>query len=297
MEFKQLQSFAAVVEYESFTKAAEHLYISQPTISTHIRMLEEEFHSSLIIRTTKSLEVTPRGRELYEYARQVIAGRDNLLRRFTKENQNILQIGTSTIPSAYILPEILPDYRMRYPKIQLHIHQTHSQGVLEGLRNDTFEVGMVGMKEQEERFVFLPFYQDSMVLITPAKDPYLQLQGQPELPIGQLLEQPFLLREQGSGSKKCVETYLNRLGIREEELHVTARLNDQETIKSLVAGGLGISIISEKAAESWAREGRILSFPLPEYGAARKLYLVYRKEFVLKEAAWSFIGFVREFYR
>lgn len=297
MEFKQLQSFAAVVEYESFTKAAEHLYISQPTISTHIRMLEEEFHSSLIIRTTKSLEVTPRGRELYEYARQVIAGRDNLLRRFTKENQNILQIGTSTIPSAYILPEILPDYRMRYPKIQLHIHQTHSQGVLEGLRNDTFEVGMVGMKEQEESFVFLPFYQDSMVLITPAKDPYLQLQGQPELPIGQLLEQPFLLREQGSGSKKCVETYLNRLGIREEELHVTARLNDQETIKSLVAGGLGISIISEKAAESWAREGRILSFPLPEYGAARKLYLVYRKEFVLKEAAWSFIEFVREFYR
>lgn len=297
MEFKQLQSFAAVVEYESFTKAAEHLYISQPTISTHIRMLEEEFHSSLIIRTTKSLEVTPRGRELYEYARQVLTGRDNLLRRFTKENQNILQIGTSTIPSAYILPEILPDYRKQYPEVQLHIHQTHSQGVLEGLRNDTFEVGMVGMKEQEESFVFLPFYQDTMVLITPASDFYFQLQGQKELPLPELLKLPFLLREQGSGSKKCVETYFNRLGIREEELHVTARLNDQETIKNLVAGGLGISIISEKAARGWVEEGKLLAFPLPEYRVTRNLYLAYRKEFVLKETAWSFIEFVREFYR
>ena len=297
MEFKQLQSFAAVVEYESFTKAAEHLYISQPTISTHIRMLEEEFHSSLIIRTTKSLEVTPRGRELYEYARQVLTGRDNLLRRFTKENQNILQIGTSTIPSAYILPEILPDYRKQYPEVQLHIHQTHSQGVLEGLRNDTFEVGMVGMKEQEESFVFLPFYQDTMVLITPASDFYFQLQGQKELPLPELLKQPFLLREQGSGSKKCVETYFNRLGIREEELHVTARLNDQETIKNLVAGGLGISIVSEKAVKDYVESRRLLQFSLPEEFSGREFYIVYQKNYILKECAGEFIKFLKAYQK
>ena len=110
MDLKHLQSFVAVVQYGSFTKAAEKLYLSQPTISTHIHLLEEELRSCLMIRTKRSVEITPRGQELYECARSILDMRDNLLRRWMEENDRIIQLGASTIPSAYILPEILPEY-------------------------------------------------------------------------------------------------------------------------------------------------------------------------------------------
>ena len=116
MELKQLQSFCAVVQYRSFTKAAEKLYLSQPTVSTHIRQLEEEFGSRLIVRTTKSIEVTPRGQELYACACGIVHLRDDLLRSWSDEDEKIIRIGASTIPSAYILPQICLLYTSPSPR-------------------------------------------------------------------------------------------------------------------------------------------------------------------------------------
>ena len=100
MDFKQLQSFAAVVKYQSFTKAAEMLYISQPTISTHIRALEEELQSRLVLRTTKDVEITPRGQELYQCAEKIFLLRDSLIESWQMESEHIINLGASTIPSA-----------------------------------------------------------------------------------------------------------------------------------------------------------------------------------------------------
>ena len=140
MELKQLESFTNVVEYRSFTKAAEKLYISQPTISTHIRQLEEELHSRLIIRTTKSIEITPRGWELYECACHILRLRDNLLQRWEGESRKIIRLGASTIPSAYILPELLPAYGKAHPDTYFSIHQSDSQGIVDGLLQGNFDV-------------------------------------------------------------------------------------------------------------------------------------------------------------
>ena len=106
MDFKQLKSLVEVVECRSFTKAAERLYISQPTVSAHIRQLEEELQSRLVIRTTKSIEITPRGLEAYDCARSILELRENLLRRWADDGEQMIQLGASTIPSAYILPEL-----------------------------------------------------------------------------------------------------------------------------------------------------------------------------------------------
>ena len=115
MEFKQLKSFIAVVECQSFTKAAQNLFLSQPSISTHIQKLEEELHSRLIIRTTKNIEITPRGMELYECACEIMKRWDNLLLHWDSETKKIIRLGASTIPSAYILPELLPAYGKEHP--------------------------------------------------------------------------------------------------------------------------------------------------------------------------------------
>ena len=296
MDMKQLQSFAAVVEYRSFTKAAEKLYISQPTISTHIRLLEEELRSCLIIRSKRGVEITPRGQELYACARDILSLRDSLLRRWTEEQSHIIQLGASTIPSAYILPEILPEYGRIHPEVYFTIHQSDSQGVADGILNGSFDVGLAGMDLEHEQLTCVPFYQDRMVLITPVTPRFLALKEAPEAPLDSLLEAPIILREQGSGSRKSAERFLESVGIQEEALNVTARINDQESIKNLVAGGLGVSILSERAARNFVQEKRVLLFELPEAASRRYLYLIFRKSYVLKTYIQAFCDYIRKYY-
>lgn len=293
MEFKQLQSFAAVVKHQSFTKAAERLYLSQPTVSTHIRMLEEELHATLIVRTTKSIEVTPRGKELYECAVTILGLRDNLIQCWSNAENKVIQLGVSTIPSAYLLPEILPEYGKEHPEIYFTIHQSDSQGIVDGLHNGSFDIGMIGMNCEDESLTCIPFYQDRMVLITPVNEYFQVLKRQEAVPIQQLLREPMILREQGSGSKKSAERFLDSVHIREEDLRVTARINDQESIKNLVAGGLGVSIISERAAHNYVEAKRLLMFELPGDDSGRSFYLAFRKNYILKEYVWEFLKYVR----
>lgn len=297
MEFKQLQSFVEVVKWKSFTKAASQLYISQPTISTHIRQLEEELCSRLIIRTTKSIEITPRGQELYECAVNILEIRDQLIRRWASEADKTIQLGASTIPSAYIIPEILPAYGKIHPEIYFVIHQSDSQGVAESLLDGRLDLGMSGMKHREDVLEFIPFYQDRMVLITPVAPRFLELKKQGGEVFSRLLQEPVILREQGSGSYKTADLFLESIGIREKDLHVAARINDQESIKNLVAGGLGISIISQRAAWNFAAEKRLLMFDLPKPFSGRNLYLVYRKDYILRNYIRQFIAFVRNYYK
>lgn len=296
MELKQLQSFAAVVKYHSFTKAAEALYLSQPTVSTHIRLLEEELRSSLIVRTTKSIEVTPRGQELYHCACSMLGLRDGLLRRWADDGHRVIQLGASTIPSAYLLPELLPAYGRDHGEVYFTVHQSDSQGVADGLRDRRFDLGMVGMDCSDEMLACLPFYQDRMVLITPVNEHFQALAQQGEGALAALLSEPIILREQGSGSKKSAQRLFECLGLAEEALHVTARINDQESIKNLVAGGLGVSVISERAAHNFVAEKRLLRFELPEDSARRSFYLAFRKHDVLSPYVAEFVRYVRRHF-
>ncbi len=296
MEFKQLRSFVVVVKYQSFTKAAEQLYLSQPTISTHIRMLEEELRSTLIIRTTKSIEVTARGRELYECALTILGLRDNLIQRWADTENNVIQLGASTIPSAYLLPEILPAYGKEHPEIYFSIHQSDSQGIIEGLINGGFDIGMVGMNRADESLAYIPFYQDRMVLITPVNERFLEMKREEIVPLEELLREPMIFRELGSGSKKSADRFLESVNISEENLRITARVNDQESIKNLVASGLGISIISERAAHNFVEAKRLLMFELPGGDSGRSFYLAFRKNFILKECVSQFLKYVQRHY-
>lgn len=295
MELKQLRSFAAVVRYGSFTRAAENTYLSQPTISTHIRALEKELNTQLLLRDTKNLQVTPRGQELYECACRMLELQDNLLQRWRQSDQHIIQLGASTIPSAYILPEVLPRYGKENPGSYFVVHQSDSRQVIQGVAEGLFDVGMSGMPCQDEAIRCEPFFRDRMVLITPVSRRFLALQSQGETALPELLAEPIILREAGSGSQKSADRFLAQMGLRESELRVTARVNDQESIKNLVSGGLGVSIVSEKAVRDFVAEKRLLAFPLPPGSAERNLYLLLPRH--ANADSLRFSAFVREFYR
>ena len=158
MDFKQLRSFVTVADCGSFTQAAVRLYTSQPTVSAHIRQLEDELHETLFLRTTKSLAITARGRELYDYAVHVLELQDQLLDAWAQDEHTI-RLGASTIPSAYILPEVLPPFRAQHPDAVFSVLQSDSAGVLQQLRAGRFELGFAGAQEQSPELVFLPFFR------------------------------------------------------------------------------------------------------------------------------------------
>lgn len=296
MELKQLQSFVTVATWGSFTRAAELLYLSQPTISAHIRQLEEELQTRLISRTTKTVELTPKGKEVYEYAVNILELRNRMVSACSHEHQNVIHLGASTIPSSYILPEILPIYGKQHPDTYFVIHQSDSQGVVSGLLDGIFDIGMAGMCTGEASLIWEPFYRDRMAVITPVNEHFLTLQKENTASIQELLKEPMIFRENGSGSKKSADRLLERLGVSQADLRITACVNDQETIKNLVAGGLGISIISEKAARNFWEEKRVLVFEFPELDSTRDLYLVHRKDDILSGRVLDFMKFMKSYF-
>lgn len=297
MEFKQLQSYVEIVKHKNLTTAAEQLGISQPTISIHLKNLEEELKSKLIIRTPKAFEITPRGQEFFECAQNILKLRNDLINRWNGQEADIIRIGVSTIPSAYILPEVLPVFGRLHENVYFSINQSDSREIIDAVHKGSYDVGLVGMDTEDELLEFKKFYQDKLVLITPVKEKYLSMKKSGELFQRSLLMEPVILREEGSGSGKSANKFLEKMGIKEEEMHIAARVNDQESIKNLVAGGLGVSIVSEKAVKDYVASKRLLQFELPEDYAGRALYIVWQKNYILKDCVNEFIRFLERYYK
>lgn len=294
MDFRQLRSFTAVVEYQSFSKAADYLNIAQPTISTHIRQLEEELGGRLLLRTTKSVEITPQGWQAYRYAVKILNLRDCILESCSANAQSIIRLGASTIPAAYLLPDVLPRYGETSPETYFVINQANSAAVIDGVTDGEFDVGLVGMKTDREDLDCVPLCENRMILIAPVTERYLSLLQSSGVTLEQLLEEPIVLREKGS--KKSATSFLQSLGIQEEELNVVARVNDQETVKNMVAGGMGVSLISEIAARDFLRERRLLKFELNNCQPSQKIYLVYRSRFGVQPEVASFVEFLQRYF-
>ena len=238
MELKHLVSYASVVRLGSFSRAAEELYIAQPTISMHVRQLEEELQTKLLIRTTKNIELTEKGREVYECAVSILQLRDRILEKCSDGETRIIRLGASTIPSAYILPEVLPAYAKRHPSTYFTIDQGDSRSVAEKLTEGVIDIGLIGMKPSSSELSAEPFYEDTVVIITPVREPFLSMKDRGGATLQQLFEAPVILREEGSGSLKAADTFLARAGFSEKDLHVAARTNDPEAIKNQGSGKL-----------------------------------------------------------
>jgi DNA-binding transcriptional LysR family regulator len=296
MELKHLLSYTTVVRLGSFSRAASELFIAQPTISLHVRQLEEELQTRLLIRTTKSLEVTEKGREVYEYALSILQLKDRITEKCSDSAGRIIRLGASTIPSAYLLPEVLPAYVKCHPATYFTIEQGDSRSVTEKVAEGVIDIGLIGMKPASPDIEAEPFCEDTVVIITPVREPFLTMKENGAATLKSLLAEPVILREEGSGSLKAADAFLANAGYSADDLHIVARTNDPETIKNLVVQGLGISLISSRAAEKYRLENRLLVFSFPEIPVSRRFYLATKKSGNLPECAVSFLRFLRRYY-
>ena len=194
MEFKQLEAFVAVVDYGSFSEAARRLYLTQPTISTHIRSLEEELHSRLILRTTKKTTVTTRGYQLYDSAVRMLEIRNNLLENFTGSQKHMIDLAASTIPSSYLLPELLAGFGNSHPDIYFHSIQTDSEQAIHRVLDGTVDLALVGQNTGDDSCIFIPFCQDTLVVAAPVTERYLKLKEK-SAGFREFLHDPIIIRE------------------------------------------------------------------------------------------------------
>lgn len=296
MEFKQLEAFVAVVDYGSFSEAARKLYLTQPTISAHVRSLEEELHTKLILRTTKKATITTRGYQLYDSAVRMLEIRNNLLENFTGVQKHMIDLAASTIPSSYLLPEILAAFGKTHPDIYFHSIQADSAESINRVLDGTVDLALVGQNTRDETCVFLPFCQDELVIATPITNHYLGLQNK-SVTFEDFIKDPLIIREKGSGTKKEMDLFLEQIGVTPSDLNVIARMNDLEGIKKSIVNGLGISILSARSAIDLQKTKQILLFPLEESAHKRTFYIVYSKNRILKPHVRQFIQFVQNFYR
>ena len=296
MEFKQLEAFVAVVDYGSFSEAARKLYLTQPTISAHVRSLEEELHTKLILRTTKKTTITTRGYQLYDSAVRMLEIRNNLLENFTGVQKHMIDLAASTIPSSYLRPEILAAFGKTHPDIYFHSIQADSAESINRVLDGTVDLALVGQNTRDETCVFLPFCQDELVIATPITNHYLGLQNK-SVTFEDFIKDPIIIREKGSGTKKEMDLFLEQIGVTPSDLNVIARMNDLEGIKKSIVNGLGISILSARSAIDLQKTKQILLFPLEESAHKRTFYIVYSKNRILKPHVRQFIQFVQNFYR
>lgn len=176
MEFKQLEAFVAVVENKSFSEAARQLNLTQPTISAHIQSLEQELNSRLLIRTTKKLTITQRGLQLYDCASNILNMRSNIIEEFTGINKKIVDLAVSTIPSSYLLPEILSAFTCQIPDVYFHSWQSDSLGAVSRVLDGSVDLALVGNTFEEPDCCFIPFRTDKLVIATPVNEHYLKYQ-------------------------------------------------------------------------------------------------------------------------
>ncbi|MCR5482314.1 MAG: LysR family transcriptional regulator [Clostridia bacterium] len=308
MDFKQLTSFVTVVNCRSFSKAAQQLFISQPSISTHIQHLEEELGNSLLSRNAKTIEMTPAGAEFYEYASNILQIRDKMVVCCGVEAGKQIHLGASTIPSAYLLPEICAAFSRKHPDASFSIVQNDSRKITEGIIEKRFDLGFVGTKAQNPDLSFTPFFEDRIVLITPATETFRKIFADEDssrehssvsgtfpaiatIPtLKKLLSFPLIIREEGSGTGNQLQKLLSYTEIPQSELHVIAKINDHEAIKNMVGNGMGVACVSNLALNA-SDLGKLFVCPLPEEVSKRQLYLVQRKNTSLHGYAQLFRNF------
>lgn len=292
MDIRALEVFCKIVELKSFSKAAEAVYLTQPTVSGHIKGLEEFVGLKLLDRLGREVVLTKAGELLYGYAKQVLALRNQALQALEEYKGSLkghLMIGGSNIPGEYVLPALLARFKAQYPEISLTLRIGDSKEIARGVLDGTYELGAVGAKFDDGQLVYTKLLEDELVVALPAAHRWA---ARPAVPLAELLGQPIILREVGSGSRKVLEEALQSAGLNASALTVVAELGSTEAIRQAVKSGAGISVISFRAIQEDLERGTLCTVPVEGLRLTRDFYLIYHKNRSRSPLCVTFTTFV-----
>ena len=294
MDLWQLNIFCKVIELKSFSKAAKAIHLSQPTISSHIKDLEAHFDCRLIDRLSKEATPTKAGELLYGYAKRMLALRDETETALAEYNGKVrgrLVIGGSTIPGTYLMPQLIGDFKKEYPQVIVSLVIGDTDHIIESILNGSLELGIVGAKAETQKIIQKKFIEDEMRLIVPADHRWA---GKKRVSLKQLVSEPFILRERGSGTLKSLQQSLIGLGNSIESLKVIAELGSTQAICQGIKSGAGVSIISTLAVAEDLQAGKFSALEVEGLDLKRNFYLTQHRYRSPSPLSAAFVKFLEE---
>ncbi len=300
MDFDQINAFINVASFRSFSEAAEKMFISQPSVSVRIKMLEEELGVMLFDRSkAREPALTEAGRIFLDYAQSMLNLQEECREKLSGARQTsagLVYVGASTVPGAYLLPSLMARFRKIAPKIDINVNILDTSAVLEGVLNYSYDFGLVGQVKQDERLKYLPLYEDELVLCA-AKGLLPQTDYTEGVSLEALFSMHLIMREKGSATRQLLEKKLFERGYGFDLFTGVTYINSLEGIKQAVREGLGIAFLSRLSVSEMSAAGLVDVFPLSGYDLRRSLYLVYHRSRILCGASERMKAFIVEDFK
>jgi DNA-binding transcriptional LysR family regulator len=292
MDLRRLEIFAKVAELGSFSRAAETLFLTQPTVSEHVRALEDELGVQLLDRLGRGATPTPAGQLLLAYARRMLTlSREahQALERFQGRMSGELVVGGSTIPGEYVLPALVGQFKAKYPDISISLLIGSTRQVSDWLDEGRVEVGVVGARPAARTLAARELMADELVVVVAATHPWAR---RGTITLADLQTEPMVVRERGSGSRDAVEHALHEAGIAPATLRVVGEMGSTQAVKQAVRAGVGIALISRRAVEDECRAGLLACVKVKDLRVARAFYLVTHRDRTRSPLAEAFVEFI-----
>jgi LysR family transcriptional regulator, transcriptional activator of the cysJI operon len=293
MDTRQLAAFCAVVERKSFSQAAERLGVTQPAVSLQIRSLEERLGTQLLDRSGRRVEPTEAGLRLYASAQKLLALEDQLLAEVAGDDagemSGTLELGASTGPGGTVVPLLLCEFGELHPNVRVRLSVFDTQTVVEQVAGRALELGVVGAARRHRGVVFEPLFRDEVVLACP---PDHRFAGK-TISLDDLRSEPLFVMQEGAGVRLVIEDELRSIGVRLRDLEVRAELGLQESVRSAVAAGHGVTFISRTGIESDLAAGTIATARVRGLDPVREIFLVRASGRSETRAAHAFVEFAR----
>lgn len=274
-----LRGFVKLVDEGSFSGAAKRLGVTQPAISAQIRTLEEHFGTKLVMRSGRSWTPTAAGEQLYEHARELGAVADRLeesMGSFGTMPAGRLNVGASTVPGEFLLPRILSPFCEKYPAVRVCVQVGDSAHVAQQILLRRVDIAVMGAPLAVDKLELIPFATDDLVLIASVDN---GLSKMSKVHRDDLIFHPWVLREQGSGTRTMVTEAMAGVGLDPENLGVVLELGTTESVKRAVKANVGLSFISSYALEpaEVAEGGPLRVLNVPGVSAKRTLYVAVER--------------------
>jgi DNA-binding transcriptional LysR family regulator len=285
MDFDQLRTFLEVAKQGSFSRAGQKVFRSQSAVSAQIRQIESEYGEKLLDRSGKTVRLTPSGEIFREYAQRMLSVRDESLRAVAdhgKDPRGVLALGANEATCLHVLPNVFADYLRLYPSVQVSIYRNFSHKILERLDSGAIDVGIVTLPVKMPMLKVKTIFRDRLMLMVNADNPLAQ---HDKVPISMVVEQPVILPRTGF-TRRIMDKLFRPY---REQLQVRMELPSIGMIKSFVAAGLGVSLISESFARDEVQSGKVKLVALKDHELSRELGLAYRRNRSLPRAAEVFI--------
>ncbi len=292
---QQMESLIRLVEERSFSRAAKKMYLTQPSLTKHIKNLEESINAKAVNRKNTGISLTPEGEILYGYARRIFKLMDEAkekIERVREDESGSIFISASTIPSTYILPHVLNAFNKDYADIHCYIQMNDSDATLNMILDNQAEIGFIGKPVSGNKLNIEPIWKDRLVLVVPEGHPW---RWGKKITMEELSLEPFIIREKGSATRAILEDYLReKTDMNLSNFNIVCELGSSEAVKEAVIAGLGISILSIHAVKRELENGLICEKTVEDCTIERNFYLIYKKRLSLMKHHKLFLDFVKK---